>query len=73
MKLIIFNYVHYECLFLLPAFYSFGNGEPSPRVKRLGRKADVSLPSSDEVKEKKWSYTPTIPHAFKKSTEANIL
>jgi len=36
MKLVIFNYVYYECLFILAAFYSFGNGETSLEGKATG-------------------------------------
>jgi hypothetical protein len=39
-------------------------GALSPELKRQGREADHSLPTSAEVK-KRWIYTSTPPYAFK--------
>jgi hypothetical protein len=41
-----------------------GTGALSPGVKRLGREADYTPPTSDEVKET-WIYTSTPPYIFK--------
>jgi hypothetical protein len=46
-----------------PASYPMGTGSLSPAVKRQGREANHSPPSSAEVK-KMWVYTFTPPHAF---------
>jgi hypothetical protein len=43
-----------------PASYLVGSRDSFPRVKRPGREADHSHPSSAEVKNA-WSYTPTPP------------
>jgi hypothetical protein len=43
-----------------PGSYSVGTGGTFPGVKRLGREADHSSPSSAEVKNA-WSYTSTPP------------
>jgi hypothetical protein len=40
-----------------------GTGGSFPGVKRPGREADHSPPTSAEVK-KMWIYTPTPPYAF---------
>jgi hypothetical protein len=46
-----------------PASYPMGTGALSPGVKRSGREADHSTPTSAEVK-KTWVYTSTPPYAF---------
>jgi hypothetical protein len=46
-----------------PTSYPMGTGGSFPRVKRLGREADHSPPTSAEVK-KMWIYTSTPPYAF---------
>jgi hypothetical protein len=46
-----------------PTFYTMGTGSSFPGVKRLGREADHSPPTSVEVK-KMWIYTSTPPYAF---------
>jgi len=46
-----------------PDSYRTGTGGPYPGVKRPGREADHSPPSSAEVKNA-WSYTSTPPHVF---------
>jgi hypothetical protein len=43
--------------------YPLGTGGCFPVVKRLGREADHSFPSSADVK-KTWIYTSTPPYAF---------
>jgi hypothetical protein len=47
------------------ASYPMGNGILSPGVKRMGREADHSPPSSAEIK-KEWSYISTPLHVFMK-------
>jgi hypothetical protein len=46
-----------------PTSYPMGTGGSFPGVKRPGREADHSPPSSAEVK-KMWIYTSTPPYAF---------
>jgi hypothetical protein len=46
-----------------PASYPMGTWDSPPGVKRLGRDANHSPPTSDEVK-KTWIYTSTPPYAF---------
>jgi hypothetical protein len=46
-----------------PASYPMGTGGSFPGVKRQGREADHSPPTSAEVK-KMWIYTYTPPYAF---------
>jgi hypothetical protein len=46
-----------------PASYLMVAGALSPEVKRLGREADHSPPTSAEVKNT-WIYTSTPPYAF---------
>jgi hypothetical protein len=55
-KLTILGHKIKACLQTLPRALS-------PRVKRQGREADHSLPTSAEVK-KMWIYTSTPPYAF---------
>jgi hypothetical protein len=45
---------------IAPASYPMGTGGSFPGVKRPGREADHSPPSSAEVKNS-WSYTSTPP------------
>jgi hypothetical protein len=40
-----------------------GTGDLSPELKRLGREADHSPPTSAQVK-KTWTYTSTPPYVF---------
>jgi hypothetical protein len=46
-----------------PTSYTMGTGSSFPWVKRPGREADHSPPTSAEVK-KMWIYTSTPPYAF---------
>jgi hypothetical protein len=46
-----------------PTSYPINTGALSPGVKRQGREADHSPPTSAEVK-KMWTYTSTPPYAF---------
>jgi hypothetical protein len=46
-----------------PTSYTLGSGGCFPGVKRPGREADHSSPTSAEVKEM-WIYTSTPPYAF---------
>jgi hypothetical protein len=46
-----------------PNLLSNGYLELSPKVKRQGREADHSHPTSAEVK-KMWRYASTLPYAF---------
>jgi hypothetical protein len=46
-----------------PTSYTMGTGSCFPEVKRPGREADHSPPTSAEVK-KMWMYTSTPPYAF---------
>jgi hypothetical protein len=46
-----------------PTSYKMGTGGFSPEVKRQGREADHSPPTSAEVK-KMWIYTTTPPYVF---------
>jgi hypothetical protein len=46
-----------------PASYTMGTGSSFPGVKRPGREADHSSPTSAEVK-KMWIYTSTTPYTF---------
>jgi hypothetical protein len=46
-----------------PTSYKMGTGGPFPGVKRQGREADHSPPTSAEVK-KMWIYTSTPPYVF---------
>jgi hypothetical protein len=46
-----------------PTSYTMGTGSSFPRVKRPGREADHSPPTSAGVK-KMWIYTSTPPYAF---------
>jgi hypothetical protein len=46
-----------------PTSYPMGNEGSFTGVKRPGREADQSAPSSAEVK-KMWIYTSTAPYAF---------
>jgi hypothetical protein len=46
-----------------PTPYTMGTGSSFPGVKRPGREADYSNPTSGEVK-KMWIYTSTPPYAF---------
>jgi hypothetical protein len=46
-----------------PAFYPMGTGALCQGVKRPGREADHSPPTSAEVK-KMWIFTSTPPYAF---------
>jgi hypothetical protein len=46
-----------------PTSYTMGAGGSFPGVKRPGREADHSPPTSAEVK-KIWIYTPTPPYVF---------
>jgi hypothetical protein len=46
-----------------PTSYTMGTGGSFPAVKRPGREADHSPPTSAEVK-KMWIYTSTPPYAF---------
>jgi hypothetical protein len=46
-----------------PASYPMGTGALSPGVKRPGREADHSPPTSAEVN-KTWIYTSTPPYVF---------
>jgi hypothetical protein len=46
-----------------PTSYKIGTGGSFPGVKRQGREADHSLPTSAEVK-KMWIYTSTPPYVF---------
>jgi len=43
-----------------PASYPMGTGGSFPEAKKLGHEADVSPPSSAEIKQV-WSYTSTPP------------
>jgi hypothetical protein len=46
-----------------PNSYKGGTGGSFPRIKRQGREADHSPPTSAEVK-KMWIYTSTSPYVF---------
>jgi hypothetical protein len=46
-----------------PTSYKMGTGSSSPGLKRQGREADHSPPTSAEVK-KMWIYTSTPPYVF---------
>jgi hypothetical protein len=46
-----------------PTSYTMGTGGSFPGVKRPGREADHSPPTSAAVKEM-WIYTSTTPYAF---------
>jgi hypothetical protein len=46
-----------------PTSYTMGTGSSFPGVKRPGREADHSPPTSAEVN-KMWIYTSTPPYAF---------
>jgi hypothetical protein len=46
-----------------PVSYKMGTGSSFPGVKRQGREADHSPPTSAEVK-KMWIYTSTPPYVF---------
>jgi hypothetical protein len=46
-----------------PTSYKMSTGGSFPGVKRQGREADHSLPTSGEVK-KMWIYTSTPPYVF---------
>jgi hypothetical protein len=46
-----------------PNSYKMGTGDSFPRVKRQGREADHSPPTSAEVK-KMWIYAFTPPYVF---------
>jgi hypothetical protein len=51
----------YPCLRVSPIQWALG--DLSPELKRLGRAADHSPPTSAEVK-KTWTYTSTPPYIF---------
>jgi hypothetical protein len=46
-----------------PTFYKMGTGDSFPGVMRQGREADLSPPTSAEVK-KMWIYTSTPLYIF---------
>jgi hypothetical protein len=46
-----------------PTSYKMGTGGSFPGVKRQGREADRSPPTSAEIK-KMWIYTPTPPYVL---------
>jgi hypothetical protein len=59
----IINYYYYYCSGVHPTSYTMGTGSSFQRVKRPGREAEHSPPTSAEVK-KMWIYTSTPPYAF---------
>jgi hypothetical protein len=54
---------HPDRLWGPPNLYPLGTGALSPGVKRPGREADHSPPTSVEIKNT-WVYTSTPPYAF---------
>jgi hypothetical protein len=62
--LYLFNfYYYYSGSGAHPASYPMVTRDSSPRIKRQGREADLSPPTSAEVKEM-WFYTSTPLYAF---------